>query len=229
VNPDVDPNIVGPSGIFTTAEYQANSDYQKTAAIMKLVIDGNAAAGTIEMGGFDYHSGNRMDGEAKDLNLGNCIGAVLEYASRVGKPVMIYIFTDGSLASGGMIDSSVGGRGKGVWTADNQNVAATYFLVFNPAGRAVSAQANPELSFQIGNFNPDGSQNTTGSPAGNNVPNLVQMVVLNYMALHSANAISQWPTLFPAPNLNNTLGSGTALEPLIAWQPLAGLVNGLVA
>jgi hypothetical protein len=29
--------------------------------------------------------------------------------------------------------------------------------------------------------------------------------------------------------LNNTLGSGTALEPLVAWQPLAGLVNGLVA
>jgi len=228
VNPDVDPNIVGSSGIFQTAEYQANSDYQKTAAIMKLVIDGNAAAGTIEMSGFDYHSGNRMDGEARDLNLVNCIGAVLEYANRVGKPVMIYIFSDGSLASSGMIDNSVGGRGKGVWTADNQNVAATYFLVFNPAGKAQSAQSNPEMSLQIGNFNADGSQNTTSSPAGNNVPNLVQMVVLNYMALHSANAISQWPTLYPAPNLNNTLGSGTALEPLIAWQPLAGLVNGTV-
>jgi hypothetical protein len=228
VNPDVDPNIVGASGIFSTAEYQASSDYQKTAAVMKLVIDGNAAAGTIEMGGFDYHSGNRMDGEAKDLNLGNCIGACLEYANRVGKPVMIYVFSDGSLASNGMIDSSVGGRGKGVWTADNQSVAATYFLVFNPKGRAVSAQSNPEMSLQLGNFNPDGSLNTTGSPAGNNVPNLVQMVVLNYMALHSASAISQWPTLWPAPNLNNTLGSGTALEPLIAWQPLAGLVNGMV-
>ncbi len=44
-----------------TAEYQANSDFQKTAAIMKLVIDGNAAAGTIEMGGFDYHTGDRID------------------------------------------------------------------------------------------------------------------------------------------------------------------------
>jgi hypothetical protein len=229
VNPDADQHIVGASGIFTTAEYQGNSDFRKTAAVMKLVIDGNAAAGTIEMGGFDYHSGNRMDGEARDLNLGNCIGACLEYASRVGKPVMIYVFSDGSLASNGMIDSSVGGRGKGVWTADNQNVAATYFLVFNPAGRAVSAQANPDMSFQIGSFNADGSQNTSSSPAGNNVPNLVQMVVLNYMALHSANAIAQWPTLFPAPNLNNTLGSGSALQPLIAWQPLAGLVNGLVA
>ncbi|MEA3139145.1 MAG: hypothetical protein QOK23_1314 [Gammaproteobacteria bacterium] len=227
VNPDVDPNIVGPSGIFTTAEYQANSDFRKTAAVMKLVIDGNAAAGTIEMGGFDYHSGNRMDGEGRDLNLGNCIGACLEYAARVGKPVMIYVFSDGSLASSGMIDNSVGGRGKGVWTADNQSVAATYFLVFNPKGKAVAAQANPEMSMQIGYFNADGSQNTTSSPAGNNVPNLVQMVILNYMALHG-DAISAWPTLFPAPNLNNTLGSGTALEPLIAWQPLAGLVNGKV-
>jgi len=226
VNPDVDPHIVGASGIFTTAEYQGNSDFRKTAAVMKLVIDGNAAAGTIEMGGFDYHSGNRMDGEARDLNLGNCIGACLEYASRVGKPVMIYVFSDGSLASNGMIDSSVGGRGKGVWTADNQNVAATYFLVFNPAGRAVSAQANPDMSFQIGSFNADGSQNTSSSPAGNNVPNLVQMVVLNYMALHSANAVAQWPTFFPG--INNTLGVGASLDPLIAWQPLAGLVNGKV-
>ncbi len=228
VNPDVDPNIVGPSGIFTSAEYQGNADYQKTAAVMKLVIDGNAAAGTIEMGGFDYHTGDRATGEARDFNVGNCIGACLEYAARVGKPVMIYVFSDGSLASNGMIDESSGGRGKGVWTADNQNVAATYFLVYNPAGKPVAAQSNPELSLQLGYFNADGSQNTTSSPAGNNVPNLAQMVVLNYMALHGKSAISAWPTLWPGagntgPNLNNGLGSGTALEPLIAFQPLAGL------
>ena len=225
VDASLDPKVVGPSGIFSAAEFQANSDYQKTAAVMKLVIDGNAAAGTIEMGGFDYHSGNRMDGEARDLNLGNCIGACLEYAARVGKPVMIYVFSDGSLASNGMIDSSVGGRGKGVWTADNQSVAATYFLVYNPNGKPVPAQSNPESSLQIGNFNPDGSINTNGSPAGNNVLNLVQMVVLNYIALHDANAISTFPGLYPAPNLNNTLGTGAALQPLIAFNPI---VNGKV-
>jgi hypothetical protein len=54
------------------------------------------------------------------------------------------------------------------------------------------------------------------------------MVVLNYMALHSASAAAAWPTLWPSPNLNNTLGSGAALDPLIAFQPLAGLVNGKV-
>lgn len=234
VDASQDPKVVGPSGIFSAAEFQMNSDFQKTAAVMKLVIDGNAAAGTIEMGGFDYHSGNRADGEARDLNLGNCIGACLEYAARVGKPVMIYVFSDGSLASDGMIDSSVGGRGKGVWTADNQNVAATYFLVYNPKGKPVPAQSNPELSLQIGSFNADGSINTTSSPAGNNVPNLVQMVVLNYMALHgdaisgfslNGTTVPGFPNLYAAPNLNNTLGTGAALQPLIAFHPI---VNGKV-
>jgi hypothetical protein len=236
VDASQDPLVVGPGGIFSAAEFQSNQDYQKTAAVMKLVIGGDAAAGTIEMGGFDYHTGDRATGEARDLNLGNCIGACLEYAARVGKPVMIYVFSDGSLSSSGMIDSSMGGRGKGVWTSDNQNVAATYFLVYNPAGRPVPAQSNPELSLQIGSFNPDGSINTNGSPAGNNVLNLVQIVVLNYMALHGnaisgfsladGTAVPGFPNLYKTPNLNNTLGTGTALQPLIAFNPI---VSGKVA
>ena len=165
---------------------------------MKLVIDGDAAAGTIELGGFDYHTGERATGEGRDFGAGQCIGAVLQYAALKGKPVMIYVFSDGSLASDGTIDNSVGGRGKGVWTADNQNVAATYWLIYNPNGKATSAQSNVEMSLQLGYFNPDGSQNTTSSPAGNNVPNLVQMVVLNYLALHSANDLARWPNVWPA-------------------------------
>jgi hypothetical protein len=229
IDPDVDPNIVGSSGIFTTAQYQGNSDFQKTAAVMKLVIDGDAAAGTIQLDGFDYHTGERATGETRDFAAGQCIGACLEYAARVGKPVMIYVFSDGSLASSGMIDTSVAGRDKGVWTADNQNVSAAYFLVYDPKAKAQPAQKNPEMSLQLGYCNPDGSQNTTSSPAGNNVPNLVQIVVLNYMALHNnANAINGFPTLWPAPNVNNTLGTGTALSSLISFQPLASLVNGKV-
>ena len=227
VNPDVDTNIVGPTGIFTQAEYSANGSFRTTAAVMKLVIDGNAAAGTVELGGYDYHSGNRSDGEAKDLNAGNCIGACLEYAARVGKPVMIYVISDGSLASSGMIDSSAGGRGKGVWTADNQNTAAVYWLIYDPKGKATPAQSDPEKSLQLGFFNADGGLNTAASPAGNNVFNLAQMVVLNYMALHGEQAM--FPTLYPAPNLNNTLGSGAALDALIAYGKLPSITNGKIA
>jgi hypothetical protein len=196
---------------------------------MKLVIDGDAAAGTIQLGGFDYHTGDRSTGEARDFSAGQCIGAVLQYAAHMGKPVMIYVFSDGSLASDGTIDSSMGGRGKGVWTADNQNVAATYFLVYDPKARATPAQSSAEKSLQLGWFNPDGSQNTTSSPAGNNVPNLVQMVVLNYMALHGTSAVSSWPNLWPNTPTNNTLGASAAtLDPLIMYSPLASLVNGKV-
>jgi hypothetical protein len=57
--------------------------------------------------------------------------------------------------------------------------------------------------------------------------------VLNYLALHGTvagqSAVGLWPSLWPSPNLNNTLGSGaTALDPLISFQPLASLVNGKV-
>jgi hypothetical protein len=235
IDPDVDPNIVGTSGIFSSTEYfngPNSADFQKTASVMKLVIDGDAAAGTIELDGFDYHTGERATGETRDFSAGQCIGACLEYAARVGKPVMIYIFSDGSLFSNGMIDDSAAGRGKGVWTADNQNVAASYFLVFDPKAKPLPAQHNPELSLQLGYCNPDGSQNTTSSPAGNNVFNLVQIVVLNYMALHGTinglSAVNGFPVLWPSPNVNNTLGTGSALSSLISFQPLASLVGGKV-
>ena len=234
VDPDVDPNIVGTGGIFQTAEYQQSSDFQKTAAVMKLVVDGDAAAGTIQLDGFDYHTGDRATGETRDFSAGQCIGAVLQYAAIMKKPVMIYVFSDGSLASDGQIDDSVAGRGKGVWTADNQNVAATYWLIYNPAGKATTAQPSGiEASLQLGYFNPDGSQNTTSSPAGNNVPNLVQMVVLNYLALHSANDLARWSNpnfwaLTPGGATNNTIGTGSALSPLVMYNPLAGLTNGRI-
>ncbi|HVC02777.1 MAG TPA: hypothetical protein VND80_11300 [Steroidobacteraceae bacterium] len=226
VNPDLDPDVVGPSGIFNPAEYAANSDFQATAAVMKLVVEGNAAAGTIQLGGFDYHTGDRATGETRDFTAGECIGACLEFAARRKKPLMVYVFTDGSIVSNGMIDTSAAGRGKGVWTADNSNTAANYFLVFNPYGKPLPAQNDPEASLQMGSFTSDGSVNTTGSPGANNVFNLVQMVVLNYMALHGTQG--NFPTLYPAPNVNDTLGTGAALDPLIAFAPLAGLVNGKI-
>src|ERR1700690_3814021 len=70
INPDLDPDVVGPGGIFNASEYQSNNDYQATAAVMKTVIDGDAAAGTIQLGGYDYHDGTRATGEARDFTAG---------------------------------------------------------------------------------------------------------------------------------------------------------------
>ena len=159
------PVIIGPNPehIFTAAEFDSDGEFRKTASVMKMVIDGHAGAGCITMGGYDYHTGDRQTGENRDLRAGRCIGACLEYAAQMGQPVMIYVYSDGSLASNGNIDNSppsgnneLGGRGKGQWTGDNSSTACSFFLVYDPTG-AIPDYNNdaPELRQQIGRFSAD--------------------------------------------------------------------------
>jgi len=218
LDPGLDPLIVGPSGIFTQAEYSSNSDIQATAAVMKMVVNGYAGAGTIEMGGFDYHTGDRATGETRDFAVGNLIGACLEYAARRHMPLMVYVFSDGSLSSNGMIDNSAAGRGKGVWTGDNGSVAAAYFLVYSPTGPITA------ISNQIGYFTPTGNVVSTSSPAANAVNLLAETVVLNYMALHGQAGAFQ--TMKWASGVSTGLGSSSSYGSLIA---LPQIVSGPVA
>ncbi len=171
------PRVVTSTFIFSSTDLQ-DSDFLATASVMKMVINGYAGAGTIEMGGFDYHDSTRATGETRDFKAGQCIGACLEYAARVGVPLMIYVFSDGSLASNGMPDNSVAGRGKGIWLADNTATAASLMLVFDPKAKPTA------MMQQIGSFNSDGSVNSTSSPAANAVNLLAETVILNDMALH---------------------------------------------
>ncbi len=161
-----------------------------------MVIDGNAGAGTIQMGGFDYHTGERATGEMRDLRAGQCIGACLEYAARATRPLMIYVFSDGSLSSNGMIDNSVNGRGKGVWTGDNQATASSFFLVYRPGPRPTLRR--PLLN-QIGWYSADGSVVTSSHPGANAVNLLVELVLLNYMSLHGQEG--QFASVFPSQGL----------------------------
>ena len=198
INPD-DRNtsqiIVGPTGVFTAAEFDGDSEFRKTASVMKMVVDGYAGAGTIAMGGYDYHTGDRSTGEARDLRAGRCMGACLEYAARMSVPLMLYVFSDGSLSSNGTLDNSTAGRGKGVWTGDNSSTAASFILYYNPAGKPTPIRR------QIGYFSADGSAVTSSSPAANNVNLLVNTVILNYMSINGD--LNQFASLFP----NNGLGT----------------------
>src|SRR5205807_6756749 len=163
LDPTKDTNISGgASPIFTASDF-SDSDVAKTATVMKLVLNGFAGAGTITLGGYDYHDGTRATGEMRNFKAGQMIGAVLEYAQRLKTPVMIYVFSDGSLTSTGMVDNSVGGRGKLGWQGDNASVASTFFLVYSPTGRP--ALRNGTAGQQIGYFSSDGSVVRTSSPA----------------------------------------------------------------
>ena len=229
LNPDKDPAIVDPttaraSGIFGLTEYQGDAEFRKAAAVMKMVISGYAGAGTITMGGFDYHDGTRASGEMRNLRAGRCIGACLEYARIKNVPLMIYVFSDGSLNATSMVDSSVNGRGKFGWQGDNQSVAASFFLVFNPTGRpqVTTADAAGGVGKQIGYYRADGSIETSSHPGANAVNLLVETVVLNYMALHGEAGLFTNADKFPSQGL----GGSALRDSLVAFAPI---VNGKIA
>ncbi len=222
LDPAQDPDIVGPGGIFSQAEFDGDREFQKTASIMKMVINGYAGAGTITMGGYDYHTGERATGEIRDLRAGRCMGACLEYAARMNMPLMMYVFSDGSVASNGMLDNSENGRGKGQWTGDNSSTAASFFLVYNPGSRPTLIGGTAEAQAvhqQLGYMRPDASVETSATPAANNVNLLVETVILNYMALHGEQ--NQFANVFP----NHGLGNNTMIDSLTAFEPI---VNGTI-
>ena len=215
LNPGQDPKITAIFG----ANFGNDNEFQKTASVMKLVVQGNAGAGTITIGGCDYHTGDRMTGERRDFRTGQSIGAVLEYAAQQTPPtpVFIYVFSDGSLSSNGMVDNSTDGRGKGVWTGDNQQTAAAFVLVYNPTRKPtlLAEDGIPiERRQQLGYFRPDGDVETAGSPAANNVNLLVQTVALNYMALHGEDAN------FSSTFAGQGLGDSTAQRAMVALTPI---------
>ena len=226
LNPDQDPDIVDPtatraSGIFGQAEYQGDGEFRKTAAVMKMVVSGYAGAGTVTIGGYDYHDGTRATGEMRNFRAGRCIGACLEYAARKKVPLMVYVFSDGSLNATSMIDSSANGRGKFGWQGDNQSVASSFFLVYNPKGRAtpIKADASGGTGKQIGYYRADGSIETSSHPGANAVNLLVETIILNYMALHGEQG--NFTTLFPGQGL----GSPGSRDSVTAFAPIC---NGII-
>ena len=208
VDPTKDALISGAAGsIFTPTDMQ-DGDVVKAASVMKLVMNGYAGAGTIVLGGYDYHDSTRATGETKNQHAGLIIGAIIAYADAVQTPVMINVISDGSLVSTGMADTSTAGRGKLGWQGDSQQVAGSIILVYSPTGRPVTSIN------QIGSLNSDGTVNATSSP-GANAPNLVpQLVALNWMALNGVQA--QFSTVFPMQGL----GAATAQAGYTAFSQI---------
>jgi len=224
LNPDLDPNIVAqgnqPAGvtpIFTAQEYNGDNEFRKTAAIMKMVINGYAGAGTVTMGGYDYHGQGRNTGETRNFRAGRCIGACLEYAARMGKPVMIYVFSDGALSANMVLNNSVEGRGKFDWASDNQSTAASLVLVYNPTRRPTFRDPN---KLQLGAYSAGGDVVNTGFAGANAVNLLVETLLLNYMALHGEEG--SFGTLFPG----SGLGGNAQRDALTMMAPVC---NGTVS
>src|SRR5690606_4289991 len=94
--------------------------------------------------------------------------------------------------------------------------ASSFFLVFNPGGRPalIGSTATEQAQHQqIGYMRASGDVETASSPVANNVNLLVEMVVLNYMALDTEQG--RFPILFP----NHDLCSSAMRDRLSAFEP----------
>ncbi|MEM7283687.1 MAG: hypothetical protein AAF438_18885 [Pseudomonadota bacterium] len=209
LDPEADPIL---QNIFPNGELD-DGDFEKAAAAMKVVINGYGGAGTIEYGNRDYHRDPRPETDQKDFVVGAAMGGALEYAAQLGKPLMIYGFSDGAVSADLNTQEDDGnGTVKYRWRSDNSQTAAGFFLVYSPNGQPVLR--NAEASQQIGYFRSSGDVETASSPFANSVVQMAEMVVLNYLALHGEQA------MFGMVLDNPGLGTGAAVDPYIAFDPI---------
>ena len=209
LDPEADPIL---QGIFPNGELN-DGDFRKAAAAMKVVVNGYAGAGTIEYGGRDYHKDPRPETDGKDFVIGQAIGASLEYASQLGKPLMIYCFSDGAVsADTGKPEDDGNGTTKFRWRSDNSQTAASFILAHSPNGQPTLR--NGAASQQLGHYRSDGNVETSSSPFANSVEALAEMVVLNYLGLHGEEA------MFGMVLDNPGLGTGAAVAPYIAFNAI---------
>ncbi len=155
---------------------------QAALEIGYLVIKGYAAAGTVAVGGFDYHDNTVASGEQMDRVAGAIIGTLLAMAADLNRKLMLHIYTDGGV-SGGPTTMPAGDSGadKYVWQGDSEVRAADFVLVFDPAGR-------PEMEFQqLGAFKSSDGGSVDLSPErhskiSNNPAGQASAVVGNWLA-----------------------------------------------
>ena len=208
LDPNLDPDL---QAIFPNGELDGNT-FERAAAAMKVVVNGYAGAGTIEYGGRDYHQDPRPETDGKDFVIGQVIGASLEYAARLGQPLMIYGFSDGAVSANTNLEEDDGnGVGKFRWQSDNSQTAASFILVYSPVGQPILRDPAAQ---QMGHFRSDGNVETSASPFANSVTQLAEMVVLNYLALHGEQS------MFDMVINNPGLGAGAAVDPYIAFDPI---------
>jgi hypothetical protein len=160
---------------------QGSDGVKAQASIIKLVLDGYAAAGNIELGGYDYHGRDSSDGanspENKDLEAGRLIGRILKAAQLKNKRVCIHVFTDGGVSFSDTIDPVTG---RNVPVSDSGQRSAAYVLSYNPGG--IVGVRNTKN--QIGAFKNGGTVDTVANGISNSVRHQAHAFIANYLALH---------------------------------------------
>lgn len=175
------PDIIDPAQdpVISSVFDLNNGDDRRAGSIAKLLLDGFAGAGTVTLGGFDYHGNPRTVTDQRDQRAGDVIGKCLEAAAQKQKPLVVYVFTDGGVGCRQATpDAATPGRFNA--SSDSGQRSSAFMLVYNPTGK-------PQLRLpggrQIGAFKASGSVDNDVLLTSNSVTNLTKAIVANYMSL----------------------------------------------
>jgi hypothetical protein len=148
------------AGVATAWAINANTATNNRDLIFSAMVYnsmlGQAGVSNLELGGYDYHDNTRTTGNTRDQDAGTVVGRVLETARLLGKPVFVYVVSDGSVFSADSATDRQGG-----WQGDRSSSGVAYVLYYNPAGRPATS------GFQIGSFNNNQAADTTFVTGGN--------------------------------------------------------------
>jgi hypothetical protein len=149
------------------------------ASVSKLVLEGFAGAGTIELAGRDYHGQARSVTNTKDREVGQILGRCFTAAARLGKNLMVHLMSDGAVSGEGPDYS---------WCCDNQAFSASVLLVYrHNVASASNGILRDTRKRQVGAYTSDGidfKNPTLITDNKNNKASMARCVVANYLALH---------------------------------------------
>lgn len=176
LDPTQDPLI---ASLYTN--FNSDAEERALACISHLLFNGYTGAGTVSLGGFDYHDGTAATRETKNLKLGRLIGLAMAHAAAKNQKLIVIVNTDGSVVAdpSAAPDATVNGRGKYVSRGDNSFRSVAIMLAFDPAGPVKITRADP----QVGAFTAAGAVDPTANVASNDVNKLAVAMFANCLAI----------------------------------------------
>lgn len=197
IDPRLDANMQSLFGITATSTDQ--NAFQ--ASIIYNVLMGNAGPSTIVQGGCDYHDNlpptDPRHGDTTDLQIGQKIGRAIEAAARLGKPIFIAVFSDGSCVSN---------PDTRVWVGDAGRYSLALMIAYKPGGMPANRQS------QIGAYTTGQTVATTGLFFSQNSKFTSYVMLANYLSL--SGQLGLFPSLAPvgfptdSATVNSVIGFG---------------------
>lgn len=165
---DVDPR--NNASLATLWNFGSQSELAKATIAMN-AISGTAGAGGIELGGYDYHGNARTETDSRDRQAGETVGRILQTAAVLGKPVFLYLTSDGAVRS--ETSTSIAD-----FVGDSGERGAALMFAYNPTG------APRTNGTQLGAFT-NGQAADTYLPTGGNPEMAAAAVFANWCALNN--------------------------------------------